>query len=97
MYKDIPLSTYSLMKGLKSAGHIIWLEDYLVPKKISEGSFGGKRPVGRPCNRWEDNVQKDAVPMLHIQNWKSTAQHRTGGRTLGRPWPKNGLKHHKRG
>jgi len=34
------------------------------------GSFGGKRPVGRPHSRWEDNVQKDAVSLLHILNYR---------------------------
>jgi len=34
-------------------------------------SFGGKRLVGRPRSRWEDNVQKDALDVLHTRNWKS--------------------------
>ena len=30
------------------------------PKKISEGSFRGKRSIGRPRSWCEDNVQKDS-------------------------------------
>jgi len=42
------------------------MEDYSIPKKNLGGSVRGKRPVGRPCSRWEDNIQKDAVYMLHM-------------------------------
>jgi len=40
--------------------------DYIIHKKNLGGSVRGKRPVGRPHSRWEDNIQKDAFYMLHI-------------------------------
>jgi hypothetical protein len=49
-------------------------EDYFIPKKDLGGSFRRKRLVGRPQSKWEENVQKDAVFLLHIQNWKLVAQ-----------------------
>jgi hypothetical protein len=66
MYQDMSLSTYIQIKRLKWAGHVIRMEDYHITKKILGGSFTGKRPVGRPHSRWEDNVQKHAVSLLHI-------------------------------
>jgi hypothetical protein len=42
------------------------MEDYCIPKKNLVGSVRGKRPVGRPHSRWEDNIQKDAFYVLHI-------------------------------
>jgi hypothetical protein len=48
--------------------------------KILVESFGGIRPVGRPSSRWEEDVQKDAVSLLHIQNWKPVAQNRQNWR-----------------
>jgi hypothetical protein len=42
------------------------MEDYHVPKKNLGENIRGKRPIGRPHSRWEDNIQKDAVSLLHI-------------------------------
>ena len=66
-------------------GQVIRTEDYFIPKKNSGGSFSRKRPVERPWNRWEENVQKDAVFLLHMQNWKLVVQNRIRGRKLRRP------------
>jgi hypothetical protein len=66
LYKNIHLSTYIRIKRLKWAGYIIRMGDYIIPKKNLGGSVRGKRPVGRPCSRWEDNIQKDAFYVLHI-------------------------------
>jgi hypothetical protein len=30
--------------------------------------------VGRPRNRWEDVIQRDAVNLLRIRNWKAAAR-----------------------
>ncbi|KAJ4443243.1 hypothetical protein ANN_04911 [Periplaneta americana] len=38
--------------------------------------FGGGRPVGRPRNRWEDDVCRDALEILKIRNWRVAAQDR---------------------
>jgi hypothetical protein len=35
--------------------------------------FGRGRPVGRPRNRWQDVIQRDAANLLRIQNWKTAA------------------------
>jgi ABC-type phosphate/phosphonate transport system ATPase subunit len=56
------------------------MEDYHNTKKILGASFRGKRAVGRHCSGWEDNMQKDTVSLLHIQNWKLVAQSRENWR-----------------
>jgi len=33
-------------------------------KKVMGGYFGGKRPLGKPRNRWEDAVWRDAADLL---------------------------------
>jgi hypothetical protein len=30
--------------------------------------------VGRPQNRWEDAIQRDATNLLQIWNWKAAAR-----------------------
>jgi hypothetical protein len=80
---DLPI--YTGVDREIQVGHVIRTEDYFIPKKNLEGSFSRKRPVERPQNRWEENVQKDFVFLLEIQNWKLVAQNRIRGRKLG--WP----------
>jgi hypothetical protein len=43
-------------------------------------------------------IQRDAANLLQIRNWKAAEQEirRSGGRRLGRPWPENRPKHHRR-
>jgi hypothetical protein len=55
-------------------------EGYRIPKKILGENFGGLRPVGRSCSRWEENFQQSAVSLLHIQNWKTVARNRQNWR-----------------
>jgi hypothetical protein len=44
------------------------------------GCFGGRRPVGKPRERWEDAVWRDAVDFLQIRKWKAAARNREGWR-----------------
>jgi hypothetical protein len=52
--------------------------------------------VGRPRNRCEDVIQRDAAKLLRILNWKVAARSESGGRRLGRPWPESGPERHRR-
>jgi hypothetical protein len=72
------------IKRFKLGGRVMRTEDYFIPKKNLGSSFSRKRLDGRPQNRWEENEQKDAVFLLHVQNWKLVAQNRIRGKKLGR-------------
>jgi hypothetical protein len=39
------------------------------------------RPVGRPKNRWEDNVRKD-LQTMKIKNWKKSVLNRDPSKTI---------------
>jgi hypothetical protein len=54
------------------AGHVVRMEQHRAPKKVLGSCFG--KTVGRPRNRWEDFIQKDAANMLRIRNWKAAAR-----------------------
>jgi hypothetical protein len=73
-------SYYDILELLKWSGHVIRMEHYHNTTKILGRSFRGKRPLGRQCSRWEDNMQKDAVSLLHIRNWKLVAQNKENWR-----------------
>jgi hypothetical protein len=78
--ESVMLSYYNILELFKWTGYIIRMEEYHIKKKILGGSFRGKKPVGRHHSGWKDNMQKDAVSLLHIQNWKLVTQSRENWR-----------------
>jgi len=57
---------------------------------------GGRKPLGKQRGRWEDAVWRCAVNLLQVRDRRAPRKREVGGRRSGRPWPKNGLKHHRR-
>ena len=43
-------------RGLRWAGHVARMEEGRSAFKILIGTPAGKRPLGRPRRRWEDNL-----------------------------------------
>ena len=51
--------------------------------KILTGKPTGKRSLGRPRRRWEDNIRMDLVEIgINAGNWVDSAQDRNYWRTL---------------
>jgi hypothetical protein len=51
--------------------------------KVLVGKPEGKRPLGRPRHRWEDNIKMDLQEVgVGRGEWIESAQDRTGGRHL---------------
>ena len=46
-------------RRLKWAGHVARMEEGTSAFKILTGKPTGKRPLGRPRRRWEDNIRMD--------------------------------------
>jgi hypothetical protein len=57
------------------------MPDNSMVKKIYEWSPATARSVGRPKNRWEDDVKSDLVRML-LTDWKSCIKDRTKWKTF---------------
>jgi hypothetical protein len=48
--------------------------------RVLVGKPEGKRPLGRPRRRWEDNIKKDVEEVGGgRRDWMKLAQDRTGG------------------
>jgi hypothetical protein len=91
MHKDVPFSTYTRLKTLMWAGHVVRMEQHRIPKKVLGRFSGGGRPVGRPRNRCEDAIQRDVANLLRIRNWKSVARdkeewRKKDGEAMARKW-----------
>ena len=51
--------------------------------KILSGTPAGKRPLGRPRRRWEDNIRIDLKEIsINTRNWVGSAQGRDYQRVL---------------
>ena len=51
------------------AGHVARMEEGMSAFKILTGTPTGKRPLGRPRHRWEDNIRKDLKEMcINVRN-----------------------------
>ena len=54
--------------------------------KILTGKPTGKRPLGRPRRRWEDNIRMDLEEIgINTGNWVDSAQYRNYWRALVNP------------
>jgi hypothetical protein len=73
IYQAPSISTHIRLMRLRWAGHVQRMPDLRIPKRILTGHPGGKRRVGRPRIRWEDDVNKDAVQILNVNGWRTAA------------------------
>ena len=57
-------------RRLRWAGHVARMKEGRSAFKILTGKPAGKRPLGRPRHRWEDNIRMD----LEEIDWVDSAQ-----------------------
>jgi len=62
-------------------GHVHRMPDNSMVKKVYEWSPALKRSLGRPKNRWEDDVKSD-ITRTKITNWKDCIRDQTKWKTL---------------
>ena len=62
-------------------GHVHHMSDNSMVKKVYKWSLALTRSLGRPKNRWEDDVKSDKTRMK-ITNWKDCIRNRTKWKKL---------------
>ena len=60
-------------------GHLQRMPEERIVKKVGKWKTMLKRPLGRPKNRWEDDIRND-MKKLKIKNWTSRIQDRNEGK-----------------
>ena len=60
---------------IKWLGHIQGMDQARPTRKLLNWKPMGTRPVGRPRQRWQEDVMED-LKKLKIKNWKETAEDR---------------------
>ena len=70
-------------RRLRWAGQLARMEEGRSALKILTGNLTGKRPLGRPRRRWEDNIRMDLEEIgINAGNWVDSAQDRDYWRVL---------------
>ena len=69
-------------RRLRWAGHVARMEEGRSAFKILTGKPTGKRPLGRPRRRWEDNIRMDLEEIgINAGNWVDSTLDRNYWRT----------------
>ena len=59
------------------AGHVARIKEGRSAFKMLTGTPTGKRPLGKPRRRWEDNIRMDLKEIyINTRNWVDSAQDR---------------------
>ncbi|KAJ4442380.1 hypothetical protein ANN_03966 [Periplaneta americana] len=63
-------------RRLRWAGHVARMGEYRNAYRVLVGRPEGKRPLGRPRRRWEDNIKMDLREVGYDREWINLAQDR---------------------
>ena len=70
-------------RTLRWAGHVARMENGRGAFKILTGTPAGRRPLGRPRRRLENNIKMDLKEIgINTRNWVDSAQDRNYRRAL---------------
>ena len=70
-------------RRMRSAGHVARMREGRVVHRVLVGKPEGKRPLGRPRTRWEDNIKMDLQEVGGgCGDWMELAQDRDRWRAL---------------
>jgi len=70
-------------RRMRWAEHVARMGEDRGVQRVLEGKPGGKRPLGRPRRRWEDNIKMDLQEVGGSRgDWMELAQDRDRWRTL---------------
>ena len=67
MYRSPNIVKVIKSRRLRLAGHVARMEEGRSALKILTGPPAGKRPLGRPRCKWEDNIRMDLKEKVSIQ------------------------------
>ena len=83
MYRSPNIVRVIKSRSLRWARHVARMEEGRSPFKILTGKPTGKRPLGRPRRRWEDNIRMDLEDLgINAGNWIDSAHDRNYWRAL---------------
>ena len=83
LYRSHNIVRVIQFRRLRWTGHVARIEESRSPFNILTGKPTGKRPLGRPRRKWEDNIRMDLEEIgINAGNWVDSAQDRNYWRVL---------------
>ena len=83
LYRSPNIGRVTKSRRLRWAGHVARIEEFRSAFKILTGKSTGKRPLGRPRRRGEDNIRMDFEEIgINAGNWVGSARDRDYWRAL---------------
>ena len=77
LYRPTNIVTVIKSRRLRWAGHVTRMEEGRIAFKIVTGKPTGKKRLGKPTRRWEDNIRMDLEEIGVIKrNWVVSTQDR---------------------
>jgi hypothetical protein len=78
MYFSLNIIRVTKSRGMRRAGHVARMGEGRGVYGVLVGRSKGKRPLGRPRRRWEDNIRMDLREIgIDGANWIQLAQDRS--------------------
>jgi hypothetical protein len=62
-------------------GHVMWIDEKRIPKRVFEWKPTGRSIRGRPRKRWVEDIEED-IQMLGIKGWRKLSKERTEWRRI---------------
>ena len=83
MYRSSNIGRRIKSRRLRWAGHVAGMEEGRSAFKMLTGKPTGKRPLGMPRRRWEDNIRMNLEEIgINTGNWVDSVQDRDYWRAL---------------
>ena len=77
-----------LMKSrLKWGGHLVWMKEEIMAKRVDRLKDQGWRKRSRPWLRWKDCARRDITKVGVVEEWRGLAEDRGSGAVL---WARHG-------
>ena len=71
------------LRRMRWAGHVVRMGEWRSVYRVLVGKPEGKRPLGRPIRRWEDNIKMDVQEVRCVgMDWIELTQDRDRWRGL---------------
>ena len=75
LIKNADIVRFVKSKRMAWLGHMMWMEEKRIPKRVLEWKRIGRRNRGRPRERWIEDIEED-IQIMGISGWRKLCKER---------------------